>query len=493
MITIECFQKNLLTLGLTGGIHVNKKAKAVLKNIRYTVSANFLVLGTSIILNLIVPKFIGIEEYSFWQLYVFYSGYVGFFHLGWLEGIYLKIGGKDYDSLEKRSLGNQFWYLVIFQSIIAVIIFIYAMILSPSTNKKNIILFVALNLIVSNCKYFILYILQSTNRIKEYAQLSRNDRYIYIVGIGIYIIFGGKNFLPLLIMDIISKTVVLIWGLSKIKDIIFVRLVSIKQIFGEIKDNVKIGSNLMFSNIASMLILGISRLMVERQWNIETFGKLSFTLSISNMFMTFINAVGVVLFPLLRRSSQSNLSSLYIYIRTIFVPISYGLLIFFSPIKSMLNFWLPEYSQSLFFMGILFPMVIYEGRMALLVSTYLKTIRKEKIILLSNAVTLLVSTFFSFISIIVIKNIDIAVLVIMFSLAFRCVLAEKLLSNVLQINLGLEACVESMLTTIFITTNIYCSRWIAMSVYVTCFMVYLFVNAKLIKDSFMKIIAIMKD
>ncbi|OTO76655.1 hypothetical protein A5865_000513, partial [Enterococcus sp. 12E11_DIV0728] len=61
-----------------------------------------------------------------------------------------------------------------------------------------------------------------------------------------------------------------------------------------------------------MLIIGSIRFFVEKRWTIETFGKLSFTLSISNMFMTFINAVGVVMFPLLRRTNQNKLPHLYI-------------------------------------------------------------------------------------------------------------------------------------------------------------------------------------
>ncbi|RGW10562.1 polysaccharide biosynthesis protein [Enterococcus asini] len=191
----------------------------------------------------------------------------------------------------------------------------------------------------------------------------------------------------------------------------------------------------MISNIVSMLILGISRLMVERQWSIETFGKLSFTLSISNMFMTFINAVGVVMFPLLRRSNKESLPLLYIKLRNVFVPITYGILIFFYPIKLILNYWLPEYSQSLFFMGILFPIVIYEGRMALLVSTYLKAIRKEKIILLSNVITLVIASLFSFVSVFIFKDIYLTIIVIVFSLAFRCMFAENLLVDVMHIKL----------------------------------------------------------
>ena len=56
---------------------MNEKAKSVVKI--YTIqSANFATLGISVLLNLFVPKFFGVREYSYWQLYVFYASYVGF-------------------------------------------------------------------------------------------------------------------------------------------------------------------------------------------------------------------------------------------------------------------------------------------------------------------------------------------------------------------------------------------------------------------------------
>ena len=47
----------------------------------------------------------------------------------------------------------------------------------------------------------------------------------------------------------------------------------------------------MFANIASMLIIGVVRFGIERSWDVETFGKVSLTLSASNLMMLFINAV----------------------------------------------------------------------------------------------------------------------------------------------------------------------------------------------------------
>ncbi len=312
---------------------MNTKAKSVIKNLYYTVAANFATLGISILLNLFVPKLLGVTEYSYWQLYVFYSSYVGFLHFGWIDGIYLKIGGEEYNKLDKRSLGSQFWYLTIFEFFVSIAIVVWAYFFMPNSSQSLILILTAVVSVITIVKTFILYIFQSTNRIKEYAQLSRNDRYLYVLFIAIYFALGGRDFYWLIIMDIASKLIVTLWGMSRIKDMLQVNMISLKELVPEIFDNINIGSKLMLSSIASMLILGTIRFFVQQRWSIETFGKLSFTLSISNMFLTFVNAVGIVMFPLLRRTNQQRLPELFRILRDLFVPLTYGLLIFTSQQK----------------------------------------------------------------------------------------------------------------------------------------------------------------
>ena len=452
---------------------MNEKAKNLFKSLNYTVTANFLILGISIILNLVVPKYLGVADYGYWQLYVFYSGYVGFFHLGWIDGIYLKIGGEEYENLDKRSLGTQFRYLLLFELFLAVLISIYALLFVLDPNRQIIWLATAAMLVIANLKSYILFILQSTNRIKEYAKLSRDDRYLYLIGAVGYLLLGGRNPLILIMMDVVSKLVVTLWGMILIKDIVTAKRQTFSFTIGEAITNIRIGSNLMLGNIASMLILGVSRFLVERRWSIETFGKLSFALSISNMFMLFISSVSVVLYPVLRRTNQSNLPQLYRHVRNIFVPFTLLLLLFFNPIRLVLEWWLPEYKSSLFFMGILFPMIVYEGRISLLVNTYLKTIRKEKIILISNVATLIVSSVLSLVSVYIFKSINLTVLTIIFSLAFRCILAETLLTKVMKINVNRENLLEALLIGLFIGSNLILSNIGSFIVYLLGFSLYL--------------------
>jgi O-antigen/teichoic acid export membrane protein len=462
---------------------LNVNARKLLKNINYTVSANFLVMGISIILNLLVPKYIGVKEYSFWQLYVFYVSYIGFFHFGWLDGIYLKIGGENYEDLPLRELGTQFWYFLIFQLLLALSVIIYISIIPFNSNKFTILFFSSIVLVVTNCKSFILYIFQSTNRIKEYAQLSRNDRYIYIIGVMIYLFCGGRSFIYLILIDVVSRLLVTFWGIFKIRKMILLKWLPFNTTIMLIIDNIKIGANLMIGNIASILVVGVTRIFVEKKWSIEVFGKLSFTLSISGMFMTFINAVGVVMFPLLRRTKEGQLSDLYKNIRSVFVPFTYLMLLFFFPVKVFLNYWLPMYSTSLDYMGILFPMIVYEGRMALLIGTYIKVIRKEKFILLVNLATLLISVIGSLFTVFILQSILMTVLTLIICIAFRCVFAEMLLADSLQLKIGNKVITEMILTIIFISSNFFLPSFISFTVYSIAFVLYIIFNRKDILNS----------
>ncbi|MGM0167262.1 hypothetical protein IGI39_002242 [Enterococcus sp. AZ135] len=464
---------------------MNHKAKTVIKNLYYTVAANFVTLAISILLNLFVPKLLGVKEYSYWQLYVFYSSYVGFLHFGWVDGIYLKIGGSEYEDLDKKSLGSQFWYLMIMEVIISTFVIVGSIIFGPTSNKSIILILTAVVSVVTIAKTFILYILQSTNRIKEYAQLSRGDRYLYVSFIAVYFFLGGRNFYWLIILDIISKLIITVWGVMRISDMIFVnRLNRFKTEISKILENINIGSKLMLSSIAGMLIIGSIRFFVEKRWTIETFGKLSFTLSISNMFMTFINAVGVVMFPLLRRTNQNKLSHLYVTLRSLFVPLTYSFLLFYVPCKIILGIWLPEYNESLIYMGILFPMVIYEGRMSLLLNTYLKTLRKEKTILIVNVSTLTITLLLSLVVVFYVGNLYLTVGLIIFSLAVRCILAETFLNLFLDVKLFISQMLETILTIVFIISNLLFSNWESFLVYFIAFTVYIFINKRNILKSF---------
>lgn len=472
---------------------MNQRAKLFFKNISYTVLSNLLILSVSVFLNLFIPKFIGVKEYSYWQLYIFYSGYIYLFHLGWVDGIYLQIGGEEYDDLDKSNLSTQFYYLCIFELLITLVLCILTFEFIKDVNKIFVWISIIGIIIPVILKSFILFVFQASGRIKDYAALSVQDRYLYLLFIGIYLLLGGRRANVLIILDVISKVIITLWSIYIGRDIVFSKRVSFSKVKSNIISNINSGSKLLMGSMISLLIVGIPRFLVERNWSIETFGKLSFALSISNMFVLFMNSISVVLYPMLRKTSKEKLPQLYVDSRNLFLIFSLGLLLLYYPLKKTLIWWLPEYSESIFYMGLLFPIIVYEGRSALLINTYLKTIREERIILIANIFSLVISLMLSVLTVFLTQNIVLIVIIIVISLGVKCIVSEIMLAKLLNIEVIRKNLVELQVVAIFIILNISVTTTMSASIYLFLLLVYGFININKLKASCKYFIKQIKD
>ena len=460
---------------------MNTKFKNILENITYTFTANILTMLISVIMTLILPKFLGVTDYSYYQLYIFFVSYVGFFHFGWIDGIYLKIGGMEYSDLEKSNYITQFWMLNALEIVIAAIISIFALFTIKNIDKSLVMIATSVCGVITILRTYLLFILQSTNRIKEYAKYTRLDRFIYFALVIVFLFLGFKNYKIILYIDIFSKLVALVLCANKMKDIVFGKLNISKNILFEIFENISIGIKLMLANIASTLIIGVIRFGIQRNWDIETFGKISLTLNISNLLMTFINAVAVIMFPLLRREEESNLPRIYTILRNTLMIFLYMMLIFYYPIKLILSTWLPQYEDSLRYMALLFPICIYESKMSMLINTYLKSFRKEKSMLIINTISLILSLIVTILSVFILNNLTLAILSIVFLLGFRCVIGELVLTKIMNILIYKDIILETVLTAIFIISSWFINNMFCSIIYTCFYLIYVFIKRKDIK------------
>lgn len=464
-----------------------------IKNMSYTISSNLISLIISSLVVLIVPKLIGIEEYGYWQLYIFYTSYVGFLHFGWNDGIYLRFGGEEYKNLDKRLFYSQFIELLGSQLIIAILIWLGSFVLVGDINRGFILQMVAIAMVLVNTRLMFFYILQATNRIKEFARLTMLDRIVYILLIVTFLLFGVRDFKLMIIADLVGKFISLFFAALSCKDIVFRSINTFYFTLSESIINISVGIKLMFANIASMLIIGIVRFGIERAWDVATFGKVSLTLSISNMMMIFINAVGIIMFPILRRTNQDRLANIYSMMRDFLMVILLGFLIIYYPLKTVMAAWLPQYAESLLYMSLVFPMFIYEGKMALLINTYLKTLRREKVMLKINLVSMILSLFMTYITTQVFVNLDMAILNIVILLAIRSAFAESYLAKELNIEVKKDIVLELLLTIVFILTGWFVNSWMTMIIYGIVYFIYLMIKRKDITGTIQNIKLLMKS
>ena len=83
-------------------------------NVIISLTVQIVSLAVGFVLNLVVPKFIDEYQYSYWQTYLLYVGYVGVLHFGLLDGLVLRYSQYDYEEIDKEAVRSQFKVLFFF-------------------------------------------------------------------------------------------------------------------------------------------------------------------------------------------------------------------------------------------------------------------------------------------------------------------------------------------------------------------------------------------
>ena len=452
---------------------MNKKINKLIKNILAMFFANGISFIISALITLIIPKILSIENYSYIQLYIFYTSYISYLHYGWVDGIRLRYGGIFYEKIDKNVFKGQMVLYNFVQFMVSGIVILIIILLGFKGNKQITLLAVGICMIIRLPRIMPQYILEMSNRISECAKITIIEKISYLIITIIIIITGKVSVVSLLVADLIGQLLSCIYAFSCCKDILKAKQVGIKDTLVETKKNIFSGIKLTVANISSLLIIGIVRQFIEFKWNVTMFGRLSLTISISNLLLIFIRAIAMVMFPTLRRIDKVRLPEIYSLMRIgIMVPLL-GMLIFYSPLKMIMSSWLPQYRDSLEYMAILFPMCIFESKMSLLIETYLKTLRLEGWLLRINVVTVLLSLFTTFITTCVLHNLTLSVLSIVLLLAFRCVIAEKGLSKKISINVNKHILLELSLVVIFIFSSWYIKGIKGLLIYLIFYVMYI--------------------
>lgn len=436
-----------------------------LKKIGQSFFANFISILVSCITTFLVPKFFGIESYGYWQLYLFYTSYAGFLHWGMQDGLYLRYGGEQYNQINKKAIHTQ-WIAIIFLEIVtSIIIIVCSTSFITDTDKTFIWIAFSLNLVIYLPSTLLQFVLQATGEVKKYAYAILIERVMFGILIVYILLSGIFEYKYMIFVDLLSKLLALIYVIFTCRGIVISPGLPLKGGLKEIKTNFRVGILLLLANLSSMLILGISRFLIEKRWNIETFAKVSLPLSLCNFALVFITAISQVLFPILRRAKKEKLSYYYQQADKFSLIFLLGVLIFYYPAKQLLHIWLPDFSDSIYYLIFLLPLCVYESKSGLLLSTYYKTLRLEKKYFKINLLVVLLSTLFSVYSVFVLNNITVTLIIITVSAWLRCVTLEIGLKKHLRIHIHYSILLETITPTFFVILSVFFKGWLSTILY----------------------------
>lgn len=418
---------------------------------------------TSVVMSLIVPKMLDIEEFSYWQLFILYSSYVSITTLGIHDGLYLINGGLTRAQINKPVVGSQLAYMFIAQAIAGCIIALGSLFFFDG-DRQLVFILLGIYLVLFNIDGSLRVLFQAIDEVRLSSKAYLTLRVSFLILLAGLIISNCQDCMMYILAYVVAEAIACSYSVFHARDILFAKLLSIQSILPAIRESLSAGFKLMISMQISMLVVGLSRFFVEWFWPQYTFGQYSFAISLITFFNAFIVQAALVFFPFLRKTTEQTVRMFYVKAEKIISALMPAVLICSYFLQFFIALWLPQYLDSFAYLCILLPVCIFDSKMEICCSTLFKVRREESKLLIINVASLMVAisaNVYGF----AIHSLEVIIVGTVFASVVRCVLSEFHISKSINSyeSLTLSAYLIGY-SIVFVISSTWLQTWIGLAV-----------------------------
>ena len=339
------------------------------KGIALIMFANLINLVISLVNGFVLPKYLSIECYALIKTYTLYSTYAGFFHLGYLDGMYLKYGGRDMMSVSSDEYGTDFWNVIFMQIIVCIGVLFVGFICHDFVIKAF-----AVGLLLRNiCSCFQMFF-QATGEFKLYSSaLNYGTILSFVISLFLVFVYKTDNAELYIGAQVFASLAVSIYlGLLLNSRMGYLNKISFSK--HAFRENIAQGFVLMIGNFSNNLFTSIDRWLVKILMTTFHFAAYSFAVSIDSLITVFITPLYVTLY---NAFCKNHAASHIINIKRMVLMWGFVIITFAYPAKFVIENYLPKYNDSLPLVFILFATQVFYAVIKGVYVNYFKALRKQ--------------------------------------------------------------------------------------------------------------------
>lgn len=231
-----------------------------------------------------------------------YSAYAGILHLGIADG-YLLNNVSLKKSQAYQNLKTSLPFLILQQIVISLLIFLVLLFFFEQSKYIFIAACVLLFSIVLNVRTLIDNYLIIIKDFKTSNIVKILDKVVYLILILIMIAFLKASYEQIIIYSIMASLLALFILIGKVR----ARPEVPKQFFQKNVANIKLGSQLLYSNVLILVLFNIDSLVVSAFLGVEVFAVFSFAITIVMLINQFAESISQVFFPYLATDLKENM------------------------------------------------------------------------------------------------------------------------------------------------------------------------------------------
>jgi len=256
------------------------------------ITANAFNLFISLLSGFLMPKYLSIPSYAQYKTFFLYISYVGVCHLGYIDGVYLKYGGKEMSSINKREFSDIQVSLVFFQIGVSVLGCLIGVACS------DIFLFLAaLCILPVNLQMFYKLIFQATGEFLLYRRIINTQALlVFVFNMILLLLFRIDNAAVFCGGYLFVNVVVCIFYMFRMRNTYTYVRVDNNYMLENVRRYISDGYILMIGNFLAIWIVSIDRWFVKFMCSEADFAYYSFAVSILKFLNAFMGAFSITLY-----------------------------------------------------------------------------------------------------------------------------------------------------------------------------------------------------
>lgn len=358
------------------------------KDFLLVLSSQVISMAVSIVRSLVLPYFLTITAFGYFQSYLLYISYAPFFCLGYNDGVYLRYGDKKYEDLPVQRIAAPNLLFTLMLIFFGLIINIVSFFVVHDSNLSFALLMSTFYMVFLGLNTLILQIYQVTLQFKSYSIISILVRVLSLVCIVSLLLCGVLDYKYIVLVDLLTFSIITFYLVLANRKLFFAKHVFSSFSFDEFFESIRGGFPLMFANIMGMLILGLGQFAIQIYGGIEQFAQYRFGVSISSFILMAVSAASMVVYPMLKRMDSDHQRQKYgefseLLDKTIILVIPiYYMAVFL--IKSLYI----EYEGLIPYFGVLLCIVFFQSKIYIVQNSFYKALRLEKSLFTDNLISL---------------------------------------------------------------------------------------------------------
>lgn len=394
-----------------------------------------IVLLTSWVSNFYLSFTLGLDDFAEFQLFILYSSFSGIFHLGLIDGFYVRTQRRALSKSYRDTFNFQFCYLI---GLLILLISLFILIsVSFLDVDMKIWSFVLAFCFFSNLSDLFSVYWQLSGKISWFVRLNLIEKFITLFLMMLFVCFSWQNLELLFFFLVLPKIILIVIQLSVDDIVIWPTGITFDILFKIIKANHLVGLVVLGMNMLALAIFAFPKLIIEEYYGSIVFSEVSISMSLTTFVVAFATNIALLLYPgLISETKSKRFQKLFMTKRKL--EWFFALLFLLTPVLLyFIEFWFGMSSKIIDYTFILLPLSFFQVKYYMVHVQLIKMQKFQSALLKINLLGIFILSFLVFVGI-SFNSVIIILLSLIFVVFVRSMILDYYLNRCQNISFKLD-------------------------------------------------------